>query len=111
LPADAVAATTLPIEDNGATFSMAQDTRWLDTDYFAVGRWDGSLDVFRFNPQESLGPLIRTAVSSPSSNGVQMITRLSSRAFVSSNDASSMIIWRSPASGLVGTAASCTAHL
>jgi hypothetical protein len=99
LPADAVAATTLPIEDNGATFSMAQDTRWLDTNYFAVGRWDGSLDVFRFNPQESLGPLIRTAVSSPSSNGVQMITRLSSRAFVSSNDASSMIIWRSPASG------------
>jgi len=99
LPADAVAAITLPIESNGATFSMAQDTRWLDTDHFAVGRWDGSLDVFRFNPQEFLGPLIRTAVSSPSSEGVQMITRLSSHAFVSSDDADSMIIWRSPTGG------------
>jgi hypothetical protein len=96
LPADAVSATTLPIEDNGATLSMAQDVRWLDNDYFAVGRWDGSIDVFRFNPQESLGPRIRTSASSPSSQGVQMITRLSSRAFVSSNGANSMIIWQSP---------------
>lgn len=99
LPADAVAAATLPIEDNGATFSMAQDARWLDTDYFVVGRWDGSLDVFRFNPQESSGPLLRTAVSNPSSQGVQMITRLSSRAFVSSNDDSSISIWQSPSTG------------
>ena len=78
---------------------MAQDVRWLDNEYFAVGRWDGSLDIFRFNPQESLGPRIRTSVSSPSAQGVQMITRLSSRAFVSSNDAGSMIIWRSSTDG------------
>lgn len=55
-----------------------------------MDRWDGSLDVFRFNPQEFLGPLIMMAVNSPSSDSVQMITRLSSRAFVSSNDASSI---------------------
>jgi hypothetical protein len=52
LPADARPATTLPIEDNGATFSMAQDTRWLDADHFAVGRWDGSLDVFASAPND-----------------------------------------------------------
>lgn len=93
LAPNAQSATALPIEDNGATFAMAQDVRWLDVDHFAVGRWDGSLDVFRFNAQQFAGPLIRTAVSSPSSIGVQMITRLSARTFITSNDSESMIVW------------------
>ncbi|WP_156746103.1 hypothetical protein [Mycobacterium sp. 1423905.2] len=93
LPEDAQAAVQLPIADDGTTFSMAQDVRWLDTDHFAVGRWDGSLDVFRYTPTRSSGPLIRTAVSSPSAIGVQMITRLSANSFVSSNDSQSMVVW------------------
>jgi hypothetical protein len=99
LPPGAVVATKLPIAENGTTYSMAQDMRWLDNDYFAVGRWDGSLDVFRFDPAEFSGPLIKTAVSSPSSQGVQMIARVTARSFVSSNDAGSMIVWRSPSGG------------
>ncbi|HEX2684972.1 MAG TPA: hypothetical protein VHN14_00055 [Kofleriaceae bacterium] len=67
---------------------------WLDAEHFAVGRWDGSLSVFRFNPGTSAGPLISTTASSPSSEGVQMITWLSPRTFASSNAAGSMIVWR-----------------
>ena len=98
-PPGALAPVTLPIDKDGTTFSMAQETRWLGNDHFAVGRWDGTLDVFRFNPAKTSGPLVSTAVCSPSSEGVQMITPLSSDAFASSNDASSMIIWLGPDDG------------
>lgn len=96
LTAGAVLPTRLPILQDGATYSMAQEIAWLDAEHFAVGRWDGSLDIFRFNPGEFAGPLITATVSSPSSEGVQMITWLAPRTFASSNDAGSMIVWRSP---------------
>ncbi len=99
LPANAVVPTSLPIQQDGATYSMAQETAWLDAQHFAVGRWDGSLSVFRFNPGEFVGPLITTVVNSPSSEGVQMITWLTPQTFVSSNDAGSMIVWRSAPGG------------
>jgi hypothetical protein len=95
LPNGAAAPTSLPIQQDGATYSMAQEAAWLDAEHFAVGRWDGSLSIFRFNPGEFVGPLITTTASSPSSEGVQMITWLTPRTFVSSNDAGTMIVWRS----------------
>jgi hypothetical protein len=85
----------LPITPNGTTYSMAQDAAWIDPSHFAVGRWDGSLSIFAFNQSEKLGPIITTAVSSPSSEGVQMITWLAPGVFASSNDDGSMIVWRS----------------
>lgn len=99
LPPGALVPTSLPIQQDGATYAMAQETAWLDSEHFAVGRWDGSLSIFRFNPDEFLGPLITTIVNSPSSEGVQMITWLTPRSFVSSNDAGSMIVWRSAPDG------------
>jgi hypothetical protein len=78
---------------------MAQETAWLDDEHFAVGRWDGSLSVFRFRPGEFVGPLITTTATSPSAEGVQMITWLTPHMFASSNDAGSMIVWRSAPSG------------
>lgn len=95
LPSGAAAPTALPIQQDGATYSMAQEVSWLDDEHFAVGRWDGSLSVFRFNPGQFAGPLITTTASSPSSEGVQMITWLDPRTIVSSNDAGTMTVWRS----------------
>jgi len=95
LPAGATFPTSLPIQEDGATYSMAQEAAWLDAEHFAVGRWDGSLSIFRFNPGRSAGPLITTTASSPSSEGVQMITWLTPRSFASSNDAGSIVVWRS----------------
>ena len=96
LPQGAVAPSDLPITEDGTTFSMAQEAIWIDEKHFAVGRWDGSLSIFAFNESKTSGPLITAAVSSPSSEGVQMITWLARSLFVSSNDAASMIVWSSP---------------
>src|SRR5690242_19797897 len=81
LPPGAVAPSQLPINEDGTTYSMAQEAAWIDTQHFAVGRWDGSLSIFSFNQSQTAGPLITTAVSSPSSEGVQMITWLAQGVF------------------------------
>lgn len=98
LQPSALTPTTLPIKADGATYSMAQEIAWLDAEHFAVGRWDGSISVFAYNPSTWSGPLISTAVSSPSTEGVQMIQWLAHRVFASSNDAESIVVWRAPKS-------------
>lgn len=85
----------LPITTDGVTYSMAQEATWIDRQHFAVGRWDGSMSIFAFNQSQIVGPLITAAVSSPSSEGVQMLTWLAPGVFASSNDDSSMIVWTS----------------
>ncbi|HEX7183593.1 MAG TPA: hypothetical protein VF756_17290 [Thermoanaerobaculia bacterium] len=72
---------------------MAQAAAWVDFDHFAVGRWDGSLTLFRFSEARTLGPLIAVAASSPSSEGVQMITWLAPGVFATSNDDESIAVW------------------
>lgn len=96
LPPGSVAPSALPITADGVTYTMAQETAWLDTEHFAVGRWDGSLSIFSFNKSPTAGPIITKAVNTPALEGVQMITWLAPGAFVSSNDESSMIVWSSP---------------
>jgi hypothetical protein len=75
---------------------MAQEAAWLDTQHFAVGRWDGSLSIFAFNNSPTAGPVISKAVNTPALEGVQMITWLAPGVFASSNDESSIIVWSSP---------------
>jgi hypothetical protein len=95
LAPDALAPAQLPVTADGVTYSMAQEAAWIDLQHFAVGRWDGSMSIFVFNQSQTMGPLITAAVSSPSSEGVQMLTWLAPGVFASSNDDSSMIVWRS----------------
>jgi hypothetical protein len=90
-----VAPATLPITSDGATYSMAQEITWIDQDSFAVGRWDGSLSIFAYNPSASLGPLITTSASSPSMEGVQMVQWLAHKVFASLNDEGTMLVWKS----------------
>jgi hypothetical protein len=96
LPPEALSPVTLPITADGTTYSMAQEVAWIDFQHFAVGRWDGSLSIFAFNQSPVAGPVITTSVSSPSSEGVQMITWLAPNRFASSNDEGSMVVWYSP---------------
>lgn len=72
---------------------MAQETTWLDTEHFAVGRWDGSMSIFSFQTAQFVGPLMSTVVNSPSDQGVQMITSLPRSSLVASNDSSSLSVW------------------
>lgn len=96
LASGAVAPTDLPITADGVTYTMAQETTWIDMRHFAVGRWDGSLSIFAFNDSPTAGPVISKAVNTPALEGVQMITWLAPGVFASSNDESSIIVWWSP---------------
>ena len=91
--ADLLAPVALPISAEGVTFDMAQVAAWVDYEHFAVGRWDGSLTVFRFSDARERGPLIAVAASSPSSEGVQMIAWVAPRVFATSNDESTVAVW------------------
>ncbi|GHH65299.1 hypothetical protein GCM10017673_09150 [Streptosporangium violaceochromogenes] len=95
-PEPPLAATALPITPNGTTYEMAQTLSWLDSEHFAVGRWDGSMTIFRFTASDVAGPLISEAVNSPAFQGVRMLTPLGNRAIVTSNDEGSIVLWVSP---------------
>jgi hypothetical protein len=86
-----------PLKELGSTYTMAQEAAWIDEDHYAVGRWDGSLSIFRFEVSQSKGPLISRAVNTPSEEGVQMICTLDGDGgFFSSNDSGSVIHWSAP---------------
>ncbi|MFI6495786.1 hypothetical protein [Nonomuraea typhae] len=87
------AATALPITSSGTTYEMAQQLAWLDRDHFVVGRWDGSMSVFRFTDSAVSGPLINEAVASPAFQGVRMLAALPGQSFASSNDDRSIALW------------------
>ena len=92
--AGAVPSTVLPIAADGVTYSMAQQLTWVDVDHFVVGRWDGSLSVFRYNESRTAGPVITTASSNPSSEGVQMIVWLAPGVFAASAEDAAIAVWR-----------------
>lgn len=96
VPPGGVRPATLPITADGVTYTMAQESAWLDQQHFAVGRWDGSLSIFAFNDSPTAGPVISKAVNTPNFEGVQMIIWLAPGIFASSNDESSLIVWSSP---------------
>jgi WD40 repeat protein len=91
----ATSTATLPITQDGTTYAFAQETTWLDSAHFAVGRWDGSMSIFTFETAPFVGPLMNRDVNDPSSQGVQMITSLPGNALATSNDSGSIILWAS----------------
>jgi len=92
--AGAALTTSLPITQNGTTYEMAQEARWLDGQHFAVGRWDGSMSIFQFETAPYVGPLIARAVNDHAFQGVEMVTSLPGNAIVTSNDGSSIGLFK-----------------
>jgi hypothetical protein len=90
---ETLAPSGIPVTPAGVTYEMAQEATWLDPTHFAVGRWDGTLSIFKFSQSSTTGPVITTAVRSPASEGLQMITWLSYNSFVTSNDDGSLVLW------------------
>jgi len=83
----------LPISSLGATYTMAQVAAWIDSERYAVGRWDGSMSIFDFSDGANGRPKITIAVSTPSTEGVQMIEWLAPKLIATSNDEGSMLLW------------------
>jgi hypothetical protein len=83
----------LPISGLGTTYTMAQVAAWIDMQHYAVGRWDGTMSIFDFSDGADGRPKITIAVSTPSTEGVQMIEWLAPNLVATSNDDASVLLW------------------
>jgi len=84
----------LPVKNLGTTYSMAQAVRWLDEQTFAIGRWDGTLTVFRRGAGPARAPIISAALTVPCFGGIEMIAKIRESIFASSNEGQSIIVWQ-----------------
>jgi WD40 repeat protein len=74
---------------------MAQEAKWLNKRTFAIGRWDGSLTIFHIPSGAENDPVMSTAFVSPCWGGLEMITPITDFIFATSNDDSSIAVWKS----------------
>lgn len=83
------------MQEIGHTYNQAQTLQWIDSQRFAVGRWDGSITIFRrpLCPLET-GPVIVQALVPPSSREIGMMTLLPSQWLVTSNASDSLALWK-----------------
>jgi WD40 repeat protein len=89
-----VVAQNLQLKSVGTTYARAQVASWLEDGDFAVGRWDGTLSIFRPPRAGGYGPVLLSATAAPSRQPIQMILAVSPTVFVSSNDDHSLAVWK-----------------
>lgn len=88
-----VCAQNVALAPLGTTYGRAQVIAWLDHERFAVGRWDGTLTIFRPPRSGESGPVLLEDGAVPSLQAIQMLTVLSPTSFVTSNDGRSLELW------------------
>ena len=87
------------------TYSRAQSADWLDENRFVVGRWDGTISVFRQKSGgNEFGPVLVQPLSAPSRKAVELVAKVNEELFITSNDSSSLVVWRLTESGYKGDA-------
>jgi len=87
----------------GTTYNWAQSADWLGESRFVVGRWDGTLTVFRpKSAADEFGPVLVDSLATPSRQGIQLVGKITEGVFISSNDAKSLVVWKSGRSGYEG---------
>jgi len=76
------------------TFNRAQVVEWISESMVAVGRWDGTITIFR-EPKSSseYGMVITNALVTPSFKGVEMLYSINDEIIISSNDQYSIAVW------------------
>jgi hypothetical protein len=76
------------------TYNVAQTVKWINDDVFVVGRWDGTISVFRepIGNDES-GPVIIQAFTTPGRKAIEMLQKVGKTYLVSSNTSRSMAVW------------------
>lgn len=87
------------IHPAGTTVSFAQALTWLDASHFSVGRWDGTITIFRTPSAGEFGPVAVQAMTTPSGHGVEMLATVDKDAFVSSDAEGDLIVWKRSAAG------------
>lgn len=69
----------MPLTQGGTTYDMAQKVTWIDSEHFAVGRWDGSMSILAFQTAQYVGPVVTTVVNTPADEGVQITPDINTR--------------------------------
>ncbi len=82
------------IHPAGATPAFAQTMAWFDETHFALGRWDGTISIFRVPQANEFGPVVTQAMALPSGHGVEMIAAVDDATIVSSDTNDALIVWR-----------------
>jgi hypothetical protein len=81
------------IKAAGTTPALAQALDWLDGETFAVGRWDGTISVFRLPHNGEFGPVITAAAAAPSGHGIEMIAHVDEKTLVTSDGPGRLSVW------------------
>jgi hypothetical protein len=90
----AEARSAQSIQPAGTTVSFAQTMSWFDKSHFAVGRWDGTISIFRIPSSNEFGPVVTQAMALPSGHGVEMVAAVDQATIASSDTSDSIILWR-----------------
>lgn len=90
---------TSPLKVTGLAYGTAQTVKWLDEQYFIVGRWDGTITVFAAPPSREGAPRLVAALATPSGEGVRLLLPADGETFVSSDSEDALMVWRKADSG------------
>src|SRR6266700_2216738 len=82
------------IQPAGTTVAFAQTMSWLDKTHFVVGRWDGTISIFRIPNPNEFGPVVTQAMALPSGHGVEMVAAVDQATIASSDTHDAIILWR-----------------
>ena len=74
-------------------YTRAQTSDWLDADRFAVGRWDGSISVFRKPMAGEFTPVLVNLWRTHDGTGVEMLYALDTNTLIATNGKSSLAVW------------------
>jgi hypothetical protein len=78
----------------GKTFDLAQTILPLPNGQFAVGRWDGALQLWDLpRSRSSEGPTLRSVSTLPSRAGVLALVKIEEGLVLSSHDQGSLALW------------------
>lgn len=89
----------------GTTYPYTQQLQWLDPGHFIVGRLDGTMSFFRPPGTNEWGPVLTDVLRTPANRGVEMLAVRDEQTFVSSNDNTSVTLWRRRGQGAQDDAA------
>jgi WD40 repeat protein len=96
-----VSAKDLPAQSivpAGTTVNFAQTMDWIDASHFALGRWDGTITIFRAPNAGEFGPIVTQAMALPSGQGVEMLAAIDGTTIASSEGRDGIAIWKESSS-------------
>lgn len=93
-PAEASGPSVQVLAPAGATYNRAQVLDWIDEAHFAVGRWDGTVSIFRVPVPGEYGPVVEQAWAAASGRGVEMLTVIDARVVAVSDGPGRIAVWK-----------------